>query len=447
MASYVCLVHYHEIGLKGNNRSNFERRLVLNLRARLSHTPAASSVERISGHLIVRIAPGASHDDVACVYDHVLKTPGVARVSLAQCCELRPEAYCKAALEELQASGSYETFKVHARRSNTDYPLGSLDLNREVGSYLCEHLPDKLVRMKGQDRTVFVYVIQGSAYVYVRTEEGVGGLPVGSAGKVISLISSGIDSPVASWEIMRRGAIVIGLHFSGRPQTADTSEWLVQDLIEQLAPAGGFGRLYVVPFGDVQRAIASAVPDDLRILMYRRMMFAFACRLARVEGAKALVTGESLGQVASQTLENIMVTDEMATLPVLRPLIGSDKREIMRRAEQLGTLEISTEKADDCCTLFMPRSPETHCTLRKAHEAWDLFDHEAMLDDMMSRVEYRSFDCPAYVAPRAWWRPHETLMPAGPMESREERKARLAEEARVREGTQPTDAAVEEPHA
>ena len=423
MASYVCLVHYHEIGLKGNNRSNFEKRLVLNLRACLSHVPGAAAVERISGHLIVRIASGSSPADVQGVYERVLKTPGVARVSLAQCCELRSEDYCRAAYEELVASGEFLTFKVHARRSNTDYPLGSLDLNREVGSYLCERLPDKLVRMKGQDRTVFVYVIQGSAYVYVRTEEGVGGLPVGSAGKVISLISSGIDSPVASWEIMRRGAIVIGLHFSGRPQTADTSEWLVQDLMEQLAPAGGFGRLYVVPFGDIQRAIASAVPDDLRILMYRRMMFAFACRLARVEGAKALVTGESLGQVASQTLENIMVTDEMATLPVLRPLIGSDKREIMRRAEQLGTLEISTEKADDCCTLFMPRSPETHCTLRKAHAAWDLFDHEAMLDEMMGLLEYRSFDCPAYTAPRAWWRPHETLAPAGPAEARKDAQA------------------------
>lgn len=417
MASYVCLVHYHEIGLKGNNRSNFERRLVLNLRACLSHT-AASSVERISGHLLVRIASGAGEQDVHEVYARVLKTPGVARVSLAQCCELESEKYCRAAYEELVASGDFATFKVHARRSNTDYPLGSLDLNREVGSYLCERLPDKRVLMKGQDRTVFVYVIQGSAYVYVRTEEGVGGLPVGSAGKVISLISSGIDSPVASWEIMRRGAIVIGLHFSGRPQTADTSEWLVQDLIERLAPAGGFGRLYVVPFGDIQRAIARAVPDDLRILMYRRMMFAFACRLASVEGAKALVTGESLGQVASQTLENIMVTDEMATLPVLRPLIGSDKREIMRRAEQLGTLEISTEKADDCCTLFMPRSPETHCTLRKAHAAWDLFDHEAMLDEMMGLLEYRSFDCPAYVAPRGWWRSHDTLQPAGPLETK-----------------------------
>ncbi len=352
MASIVCLVHYHEIGLKGNNRSVFEHRLVDNLRAALGGLPV-SSVERISGHILVRLSAKVRREDALPVFDRVRLTPGVARVSLAQCCELDAGQYCAAAYEELMASGPFETFKVQARRSNTTYPLHSIDINQEVGSYLCDRLPDKSVRMKGQDRTVHVYMIQGSAYVYVTTEEGVGGLPVGSAGKVISLLSSGIDSPVASWRMLRRGAVVIGLHFSGRPQTADTSEWLVQDMvisllssgidspvaswrmlrrgavviglhfsgrpqtadtsewlvqdiIEKLSPAGGVGRLYVVPFGDIQRRIAKAVPDDLRIIMYRRMMFSFACRLAEIEHAKALVTGESLGQVASQTLENIM---------------------------------------------------------------------------------------------------------------------------------------------
>lgn len=411
MSSIVCLVHYHEIGLKGNNRAVFEHRLVDNLRAALGGLPV-SSVERISGHILVRLASGVGREGALPVFERIRLTPGVARVSLAQCCELDPGQYCAAAYEELMASGPFETFKVQARRSNTNYPLHSMDINQEVGSYLCDRLPDKSVLMKGQDRTVHVYVIQGSAYVYVTTEEGVGGLPVGSAGKVISLLSSGIDSPVASWRMLRRGAVVIGLHFSGRPQTADTSEWLVQDIIERLSPAGGMGRLYVVPFGDVQRRIARAVPDDLRIIMYRRVMFAFACRLADIEHAKALVTGESLGQVASQTLENIMAVDEMSTLPVLRPLIGSDKREIMADAERLGTLEISNEKAPDCCTLFMPRSPETHVSLEEAHEVWGLFDHEAMLNEMMEKLEYRSFECPAYRAPKRFHRPHPRLAPA-----------------------------------
>ena len=411
MAAFVCLVHYHEIGLKGNNRSTFEHKLIDNLRATLKGLPV-SSVERISGHLLVRLAPAADYDAAMTVYGRIRQTPGVARVSFARCCEVSSEQYCEAAYLELAASGDFESFKVDSRRSNTNIALNSLDLNREVGSYLCERFPEKVVRMKGQDRTVHVYVIQGSVYVYVKTDEGVGGLPVGSAGKVISLLSSGIDSPVASWRMLRRGAIVMGLHFSGRPQTSDTSEWLVQDIIEKLSPAGGFGRLYVVPFGDIQRRIARAVPDDLRIIMYRRMMFSFACRLSAIEHAKALVTGESLGQVASQTLENIMAVDEMSTIPVFRPLIGSDKREIMAEAERLGTLEISNQKAADCCTLFMPRSPETHVRLSEAHEVWDSFDHEAMLDEMMDLLEYRSFNCPSYVAPKQFHEIHPELAPA-----------------------------------
>lgn len=411
MAAFVCLVHYHEIGLKGNNRSTFEHKLIDNLRATLKGLPV-SSVERISGHLLVRLAPAADYDAAMTVYGRIRQTPGVARVSFARCCEVSSEQYCEAAYLELAASGDFESFKVDSRRSNTNIALNSLDLNREVGSYLCERFPDKVVRMKGQDRTVHVYVIQGSVYVYVKTDEGVGGLPVGSAGKVISLLSSGIDSPVASWRMLRRGAIVVGLHFSGRPQTSDTSEWLVQDIIEKLSPAGGFGRLYVVPFGDIQRRIARAVPDDLRIIMYRRMMLSFACRLSAIEHAKALVTGESLGQVASQTLENIMAVDEMSTIPVFRPLIGSDKREIMAEAERLGTLEISNQKAADCCTLFMPRSPETHVRLSEAHEVWDSFDHEAMLDEMMDLLEYRSFNCPSYVAPKQFHEIHPELAPA-----------------------------------
>lgn len=411
MAAFVCLVHYHEIGLKGNNRSTFEHKLIDNLRATLKGLPV-SSVERISGHLLVRLAPAADYDAAMTVYGRIRQTPGVARVSFARCCEVSSEQYCEAAYLELAASGDFESFKVDSRRSNTNIALNSLDLNKEVGSYLCERFPDKVVRMKGQDRTVHVYVIQGSVYVYVKTDEGVGGLPVGSAGKVISLLSSGIDSPVASWRMLRRGAIVVGLHFSGRPQTSDTSEWLVQDIIEKLSPAGGFGRLYVVPFGDIQRRIARAVPDDLRIIMYRRMMFSFACRLSAIEHAKALVTGESLGQVASQTLENIMAVDEMSTIPVFRPLIGSDKREIMAEAERLGTLEISNQKAADCCTLFMPRSPETHVRLSEAHEVWDSFDHEAMLGEMMDLLEYRSFNCPSYVAPKQFHEIHPELAPA-----------------------------------
>ena len=184
--------------------------------------------------------------------------------------------------------------------------------------------------------------------------------PSAPPGKVVTLLSSGFDSPVSTWMVGRRGAICVPVHFSGRPMTADTSEWLCQDIVDALAPSGTIGRLYVVPFGERQREISLAVPQSLRIIMYRRVMLQVAERIALLEGAKALVTGESLGQVASQTLENIAAVNEAVTMPVLRPLIGSDKQEIIARAHEIGTYDISCQTAPDCCTLFMPRRPETH---------------------------------------------------------------------------------------
>jgi len=170
---------------------------------------------------------------------------------------------------------------------------------------------------------VHVLVVQGSVYVYARSERGVGGLPVGSAGKVVTLLSSGIDSPVATWMHSRRGAVCVPVHFSGRPQTPDTSEYLVQDIIRALEPGVQIGRLYVVPFGDCQREISVTCPSNLRVIMYRRIMYSVVERIAHLEGAKAIVTGESLGQVASQTLENIMAVNEAVKIPVFRPLIGA----------------------------------------------------------------------------------------------------------------------------
>ena len=277
--------------------------------------------------------------------------------------------------------------------------------------------------MHNPDVTVVVHVVQGSTYVYAASAPGVGGLPVGTAGKVVTLLSSGFDSPVATWMVGRRGATCIPVHFSGRPQTSDTSEWLCQDIVDALAPSGVVGRLYVVPFGDRQREISLAVPQSLRILMYRRVMFQVAERIAQLEGAKAIVTGESLGQVASQTLENITAVNEAVTMPVLRPLIGSDKQEIIRRSQQIGTYEISSQTAPDCCTLFMPRRPETHARMRDIHEAWESFDHEAMVAELVEHMEYRDYSqCPSYHAPKGRLRAHHSeLAPIEPEPSDVER--------------------------
>ena len=408
MPHRVCLVHYHEIGLKGKNRATFENQLVTNLHRALRSFDVAE-VRRVSGHLLVSTQDGYATQALA---DAIARVPGVARVSLAYLCGLDEQEYCAAAVKALGEAGEFTTFKVHARRSATNYALHTLDIHQLVGGVLCDAFPDKKVAMHNPDVTVFVNVVQGSVYVYAASQVGVGGLPVGTAGKVVTLLSSGFDSPVATWMVGRRGAICVPVHFSGRPMTADTSEWLCQDVVKALEPAGIVGRLYVVPFGERQREISLAVPQSLRIITYRRVMFAVAERIAQLEGAKALVTGESLGQVASQTLENIAAVNEVVSLPVLRPLIGSDKQEIMRRAEQIGTHEISMQSAEDCCTLFMPRRPETHARLDAVHEAWDSFDHDAMIEELVETVEYVDYDqCPSYHAPKGLRHKHRELLP------------------------------------
>lgn len=405
MASRVCLVHYHEIGLKGNNRARFERILMDNIKAALAAFSVAT-ITRISGHILVTFSVSGEAERA---FPLIAKVPGVARVSLAFHTNREPGEYCAAAIKALEEFGEFNSFKVVARRSNTDYELTSMDLNKQVGEVLCNAFPDKKVLMKGCDAQVHVLVVQGSVYVYARSERGVGGLPQGSAGKVVTLLSSGIDSPVATWLLARRGAVPVPVHFSGRPQTADTSEYLCQDIIQALAPCVQVGRLYVIPFGDCQREISIACPSDLRVIMYRRVMYAVAERIAQLEGAKALVTGESLGQVASQTLENIMAVNEVVDIPVFRPLIGSDKQEIIARAEQIGTYDISTQTAPDCCTLFMPRRPETHAKLDEVHAAWEMFDHEAMIQQLVDAAEYIGFSAPTYKPPRCMRERHDEL--------------------------------------
>lgn len=408
MSERVCLVHYHEIGLKGKNRSIFENQLVTNLKCTLRDTPL-KCVKRICGYILVTFEGGATRD----YQDLIGKVPGVARVSLAHECPRDLAEYSQAAIVSLGEAGSFSTFKVHAHKSSTDYPVHTLDINRQVGAALCEAFPDKKVDVHNPDVTVHVNVVQGSVYVYAVSERGAGGLPVGTAGKVVTLLSSGFDSPVATWMLGRRGAICVPIHFSGRPMVSDTSEWLTQDIVKALAPSGVVGRLYVVPFGARQREISLAVDQKLRIITYRRVMFSVAERIARIEGAKALVTGESLGQVASQTLENIAAVDETVSMPVLRPLIGSDKQEIIERAQQIGTYDVSCQTAPDCCTLFMPRRPETHAKRDEVHEAWDSFDHEAMIEDLVDHIEYVDFDqCPSYRPPRKLRVRHEELAPA-----------------------------------
>ena len=396
MFERICLVHYHEVGLKGRNRASFEHRLLSNMEAALVAFDT-KEICRISGHLLVVFENAEDLEPAARI---LLQVPGVARVSRGWRCARDPEEYNLCAELAMMDCGEFESFKVVARRSNTDYPIDSMQLNQLVGAHLCAFAPDKKVKMKDPDVKVHVEIIQGSAYVFSRSDRGIGGLPVGTAGKVVSHMSGGIDSPVATWKLMKRGAVVVGVHFSGAPVTDDASEYIVDDLAHALAPAGGIGRIYTIPFGNYQKAIASECPPNLRIVLYRRLMFRVAQGIARIENAKALVTGESLGQVASQTLENIAAVNAVVDIPILRPLIGSDKLEIIDVAKQLGTFEISSRPADDCCTLFMPRSPETHARIKDCEAAEALVPIDAWVDEILDNLEYRDYPCPSYKAPR-----------------------------------------------
>ena len=394
----ICLIHYHEIGLKGHNRAVFEMRLLRNLEALLHDFPIVT-IHRISGRLCIFLKEGTDYVTALELVKRACAVPGVARVSCGYKCERVIETMGEAAIWALRDAcdvHDVQTFKVSARRNHTDFATDSMEMNRVIGAVLCDAYPELTVKMKEPDATVGVEVVQNACYVYAASVPAIGGLPVGSSGRVVCLLSSGIDSPVALWRMARRGAECVAVHFSGRPQTSDASEYLVDDIARVLEKSGCIARVYVVPLGDYQREIALTAPPALRIILYRRLMFRVAERIARLEGAKALVTGESLGQVASQTLDNIRAVEDAVSLPVFRPLIGTDKLEIIAMAQQLGTFEISSMDAPDCCTLFMPRSPETHAKISDVEAAESPFPIDDWVDELVAAAESHRYVCPSY---------------------------------------------------
>jgi thiamine biosynthesis protein ThiI len=401
----VALVHYHEIGLKGRNRSPFERRLAANLRSAVEGLTDKPPY-RVASRLLVPITDRDRAEDLLAA---VAATPGITTVSpavvtareLDQIFRAAEFAIADFARAPERSTGKARpphppaTFAVRTRRSSTDFPMPSGEVNIALGDHV-RAATGMAVDLDEPDVTVHVEIVQGFAYVYARRIPGPGGLPSGTSGRVVSLLSAGIDSPVATWRVIKRGAVVVGVHFSGRPQTDERSVLHVQEIGEVLERTRGLARIHVVSFGDIQRTISLAAPPDLRVLLYRRMMVRVAEEIARREGARALVTGESLGQVASQTLENIAAVDDAATMPLLRPLIGMDKNEIMADARRIGTFDISTQAHDDCCTLFMPRMPATHASVEQVRAGEADLDVPGLVEQALATLERREFICPAY---------------------------------------------------
>src|SRR5215470_17693342 len=350
----VVVVHYHEISLKRGNRPLFLRHLARNLRAAIADLGPASLRQR-PGRIVLDLD---EHPQPEAVRDRVLRVCGVASVSLGYRTSSTLEAM-KSVIGRLVEGRQFATFRISARRAFKTYPMTSVELNRALGAFVLERVPTAKVNLERFEVEIVVEALPDEALVSLDRRPGPGGLPVGASGTVAALLSGGIDSPVAAWRMMKRGCRVVFVHFHSVPYLPPTSQAKARALVERLTAWQYDSTLLLVPFGEIQREVVLTVPPPARVVIYRRLMVRIAEALARKHGAVALTTGESLGQVASQTLSNIARIDEAATMPILRPLIGMDKLEITEEARRLGTFEISIEPDADCCTLFVPKHPAT----------------------------------------------------------------------------------------
>jgi thiamine biosynthesis protein ThiI len=373
------IVHYNEVALKGKNRSWFEEMLARNIRSALAGT-GSSDVRRLFGRLLVRLGEETAWPHAAAQLRRVF---GIAHVLPVLVLEPELEAIKKAAGQAVSGEEGQRTFGVECKRATKDFPFNSMDVQREVGSEI-QAITGWPVNLDEPDLPVRVEIVNKAAFLGFHRVDGPGGLPTGVSGRAVCLLSGGIDSPVAAYRVLRRGATVSFVHFHSHPHTGIESQEKVRELAERIQPIGRSARLYMVPFAELQRKIVSASPAPLRVILYRRFMVRAADLLARRERALALVTGENLGQVASQTLENLRVIDAVSTLPILRPLIGMDKLEIVAEAKRIGTFETSIEPHGDCCSFLMPPNPATSSTPEELEEAESGLEVDAEVDRLVA---------------------------------------------------------------
>ena len=394
MTAPAAIIHYHEISLKRGNRPLFLRHLHGNILRSIGDLGPVRLVQ-LPGRLMLDLS---RHPDPERLRERLARVFGIANFSLA----LRTGATLEAlrpAVERAIEGRAFRTFRISARRAFKTFPLTSVELNRQLGAHVLALRPDARVSLEHAECDVRVEVLPSEAFVYAERQPGAGGLPVGASGTVAALISGGIDSPVAAWRLMKRGCRVVFVHFHSAPYLPDLSRGKVRELVTRLTQWQYFSRLFLVPFGEIQREIVLAVPPPARVVIYRRLMVRIAERLARHAGAPALVTGESLGQVASQTLANLTRIDEAAGVPILRPLIGMDKLEITEQAHALGTFEISIEPDADCCTLFTPKHPDTRVEAAQVAALEARLDLERLVTQGVESAEQETFDFPEGAGP------------------------------------------------
>ncbi len=360
----VC--HYSEIGLKGGNRRFFEDKLIENIK-KVLRPDFFEFVKRMSGRIIIKLTKEGTNNKRE-VEESLKKVFGIEYCAFAQKTEAEIGTIKKNVLQILK-NEKFKNFRITSHRSSKEFPLTSQEINEKVGAYIVDKLQKK-VKLENSDLECFIEIVEKSAFLYLKKIKGLGGLPTSTGGKAIALISGGIDSPVAAFKAMKRGVRVIFLHFHAFPYTNQASIDKVKRIVEVLSEYQGKSKLYLIPFADIQREILLKTPAKLRVVLYRRMMLRIAKEVAKKEDALALVTGESLGQVASQTIENIKVINEaVKDLPILRPLIGDDKEEIIQKAKEIQTFNISILPYQDCCVRFIPEHPETKANLKEVKEA------------------------------------------------------------------------------
>jgi thiamine biosynthesis protein ThiI len=350
------VVHYDEIGLKGRNRPYFEHRLMRNIRQALDGL-APVDTERLYGRILVTLKDECAWDLVA---DRMKRVFGISYFARAYESP-RDLTELKMHLKDHLPSVAYESFAVDTKRSDKGFFLTSPEINRDVGRFVQE-LTGKSVNLKDSDLRISIEWLHDRVLFFFARIQGPGGLPVGVSGRVVGLISGGIDSPVAIYQMMKRGCGVVFVHFHSFPFTNRASQRKVMNLVTELGHSRQTSKVYFVPFAELQKKLATGAPASYRIILYRRFMLRLAETIARREKAKAVITGDSLSQVSSQTLSNLITIEDAIKIPVIRPLIGLDKKEIIHLAQRINTYSVSIQPHDDCCGFLMPRKPFTRST-------------------------------------------------------------------------------------
>ncbi len=381
----IILCKLGEIVLKGLNRHSFEMKLMSNIRRR---TQRYGKFKIYSRQSTIYVEPVEETCDLDAAYDACKKVFGIIAIARAVPCAKEKEAIFNTAKEYLApALLAAKSFKVESKRSDKSFPMGSIQLSQWVGGALHDAFPHLTVDVHHPELTVYLEVREDAAYVHGPAEAAAGGLPIGMGGHAVSLLSGGIDSPVSSYMIAKRGVQLELLHFASPPYTSEQAREKVLQLAQELTVWCGRLTVHVVPFTEIQEEIRRKCPEDHFTLIMRRFMMRLGDRLAHELACKAIVTGESLGQVASQTIQALVVSDDVATLPVLRPLIGMDKEEIVRIARHVGTFDTSILPYEDCCTVFTPRHPKTKPNLEEVREYEAALDIDALCDKALAGRE------------------------------------------------------------